>query len=569
MKHKQLLFLITFLLLISRFLFCQETGDFEHVVNWNFEDGNVGFTSELEYNIDLMEEGRYYITDDPSILNIWFPNCDDNTSGDGKMMVINSDTVNFPKIIWKQDVTGYIANEIMIFSFYFTSVNPFNVASLRVRINGVFYPEFGPLILTSEVCNWSRASLEWDPQGAEVAEIEIYNLTTDSTGGGNDFALDDITLKQKCKLDAFVGEDKLVCKGEPIEINSGINDAFFPAEIRWEPAEFLDNPNAANPVATVEDTTAFVVFIEDSIGCEFVDTVMVYTFDDPQIDITASKPNPICPVDFIELSFPEEYSCQWDTGETSNSITVNEERVYYLAYTDIAGCTYFTDYELIHDNPEYEFSISDKQAEPGEEVTFELKLENLIAIDDCDIDIITAFAEFNSSVLTPRWEFDKNDPEYIPGRVKFDADISDSLHLLTFGVSLGNEECSEVTVSETKYNNSVFTTRVDEGEFCLLDLCQADGIRLFDDNNASSSFSVFPNPSNDMININFSTMLAGRVKLSLFDIVGKEIVLINEEIISGHTYNISYDLSKINAGTYILHYETPYYNKSEIFVKTN
>ena len=52
-----------------------------------------------------------------------------------------------------------------------------------------------------------------------------------------------------------------ICPGQSVQL-----DAYGGSNYSWTPAIYLDNPNIANPIATVNQTTTFSVTISDSCG---------------------------------------------------------------------------------------------------------------------------------------------------------------------------------------------------------------------------------------------------------------------------------------------------------------
>jgi hypothetical protein len=95
-------------------------------------------------------------------------------------------------------------------------------------------------------------------------------------------------------------------------------------------------------------------------------------------------------------------------------------------------------------------------------------------------------------------------------------------------------------------------------------------------NNISSeipaAFSLkqnYPNPFNPLTNINFSLPSAGFVRVTVFDVTGREIEkLVNEQLSAG-TYNVSFDASKHSSGIYFYKLETEKFSdvKKMILVK--
>lgn len=66
----------------------------------------------------------------------------------------------------------------------------------------------------------------------------------------------------------------------------------------------------------------------------------------------------------------------------------------------------------------------------------------------------------------------------------------------------------------------------------------------------------YPNPFNPVTNINFSIPKSGFVKITVFDITGKEVAkLVNEQLSAG-TYNADFNASSLSSGAYFYRLET-------------
>ncbi len=81
-----------------------------------------------------------------------------------------------------------------------------------------------------------------------------------------------------------------------------------------------------------------------------------------------------------------------------------------------------------------------------------------------------------------------------------------------------------------------------------------------------SDFNIlqnYPNPFNPVTNIKFDIPKSSNVKISIFDILGKEIsVLVNEELNPG-TFEINWDASNFPSGVYFYMIETGDYSESK------
>ena len=117
-----------------------------------------------------------------------------------------------------------------------------------------------------------------------------------------------VLLDQPEQMQAFAGTDTLICKnhdttlGADIVATGGTPDYFF----SWYPEVNLDNPTAANPICSPEETTTYMLTVTDNSGCTATSYVTVgidpclgipVDFIDSQISI---YPNPVSDHFFIQ-----------------------------------------------------------------------------------------------------------------------------------------------------------------------------------------------------------------------------------------------------------------------------
>ncbi len=72
----------------------------------------------------------------------------------------------------------------------------------------------------------------------------------------------------------------------------------------------------------------------------------------------------------------------------------------------------------------------------------------------------------------------------------------------------------------------------------------------------------YPNPFNPSTKINFSIPKSGKVKLSVFNMVGKEVVVLLDQSLSAGNYTADFDASNLTSGVYF------YTLQSENFTET-
>jgi len=133
---------------------------------------------------------------------------------------------------------------------------------------------------------------------------------------------------------AGINSEVAICKGDStqLSVSGGISYS-------WSPSTGLNATNIPNPVSSPPLTTTYVVSITDTGGCagSFTDTVKVTvdTFNLKNISIT--KDTAICIGSSITLSAGGGISYQWNTGSTTDSISVKNDtgtHIYSVIVSD-------------------------------------------------------------------------------------------------------------------------------------------------------------------------------------------------------------------------------------------
>lgn len=168
------------------------------IFNGDFSQGDTGFTTNYVYGTGgglglLSNANQYAIATNAGATHSQFANCGDHGPGTGNMMVVNGSGV--PNEVWCQEVS-ISPNTLYNFSAWVTSVVSQNPAQLRFSANGV---PLGNIFTASPVtCQWNQFFTQWNSQSLTSVEICIVNVN--GTPAGNDFALDDIELRELCEV---------------------------------------------------------------------------------------------------------------------------------------------------------------------------------------------------------------------------------------------------------------------------------------------------------------------------------------------------------------------------------
>jgi gliding motility-associated-like protein len=172
------------------------SSDVNLIENGDFSQGDMLFTTEYNYVADPNPFGvqtAYSIVTNPGAWFTAFCNGGDHTTGSGNLMVFDGATAPFDIIVWSnQNPVTVLPNTNYTFSYYVASVAPENPARLEVFINGV--SQGNPVTAPGATCLWTQVSYNWNSGSNTTVNFAIYDRNFAS--GGNDFALDDISLKE-------------------------------------------------------------------------------------------------------------------------------------------------------------------------------------------------------------------------------------------------------------------------------------------------------------------------------------------------------------------------------------
>jgi hypothetical protein len=325
------------------------------ITNGNFAGGNSGFTSEYRYRAPGtgFTWGDYSVHNRPSDLNGAWSNCPDAT-GDGMMLICDGATspgLNF----WCQTVTVQ-PNTNYEFSFQGTSVYPASPALVVVKFNGA--AGGGPYGFSGSTCQWLRFTTTWNSGPNTSVEICLEN--TNTIGGGNDFAVDDIRLHELCEREDEVtievvemqadpgGPYELTCDIPVIQLDGSLSSQG--PDYRYEWRTFNGNiRSGANTLFPVVDRPGtYILTLFGPGGCEKQVAVEVFgKTEEPEIT-TLTADSIGCGTDSIQLFSivdPPNQGYQYTWSGPGSFISQEEAPwvrtpgTYYVVVEDIYGCS--------------------------------------------------------------------------------------------------------------------------------------------------------------------------------------------------------------------------------------
>ena len=162
------------------------------VTNGDFQSGGTPFTTGLTPGSILSGAAYYSIISNPNSQHGSAASYFDHTYGNssGLMMAVNGRDVGGPDLVWQQ-IVSVTPGTTYNFSAWISSWYPTAPAQLSFKINNIEQLVFAA---SSTTGLWQNAIFNWTA-GAAVTGATLSIFNTNYAFTGNDFALDDISLK--------------------------------------------------------------------------------------------------------------------------------------------------------------------------------------------------------------------------------------------------------------------------------------------------------------------------------------------------------------------------------------
>lgn len=179
------------LMLLLSFLVVPAIRGDELITNGDFEQGNIGFRSQLPYSPNsILDAPSYSIAKDPLKVHRDAASFVDR-SGDGSMLVFNvNGGRNGKHVVWAQ-TTNVVPDSEYLFSFWVAQWYSIGDADLDIQVNG---QSIGKVSSGRTTGAWRAFTGKWKSGEAKSAEIEIICMTR------SNLAIDDISLQGACAL---------------------------------------------------------------------------------------------------------------------------------------------------------------------------------------------------------------------------------------------------------------------------------------------------------------------------------------------------------------------------------
>jgi hypothetical protein len=361
------------------------------IVNGDFEQGNTGFISDLDYCLNSCQSSYWVDNTSSPVTTSWKPHntnlpnrgmnmeidgpCGSNCSGIctvnpaltpmpgmGGGSVINT-TLTFD--LWKQDlvVQPFTQYEIGFLSAGQNSISTIPRVKYQVQIrdaaNGAIVftsPVLSPPQTTTQQAlfspydNWVAYNAQWSSPSAVPPMVTVAIMQVEDFWGNDfDYTIDDIRMQAVGTINA--GPDALICPGTSAQLNAfpncGTGTGF---SYTWIPTTGLSNPNIPNPVASPTVTTTYTVIANGPNGSGGTATVTVFV-NQSALSVTSSQPAICSSGGSVTLTATSSFSgatFTWydqplpstavATGNSYTTPTLTAATTYYVTST-INGCT--------------------------------------------------------------------------------------------------------------------------------------------------------------------------------------------------------------------------------------
>jgi gliding motility-associated-like protein len=329
----------------------------EIVVNGDFSAGNTGFTTGYTLGTGgfyglLSNAGTYAINTSPNNVHNNFSVCSDHTTaGTGNMMIVNGANTAGTNV-WCQTVNVSPNTNYQFSTWAANALNDPNVAQLQFSINGTTLGT--PFSTATNACTWNQFFEVWNSGANTSIDICITNLN--SSGGGNDFSIDDISFRPVCTYTDQVtvtippnpvtqtSPAQTICEGDNVDITASSVSSNM--TYTWTPGGVGATINVS-PTST----TTYTVVGEDANGC-ISNTGTVVVNVNPLPVLTFEGDSVICEgtAGLIKVisSIPQTDFLWTNNNLTLATITVSPSTttIYEVTATSPQGCVATAEFEM-------------------------------------------------------------------------------------------------------------------------------------------------------------------------------------------------------------------------------
>lgn len=308
-----------------------------------------------------------------------------------------------------------------------------------------------------------------------------------------------------------------------------------------------------------EQVKVKVVFLNNNQS-----TIEFVTNTDRTVNITDFYPDLVAPstptnfnligsLDKVELSWNKNLEEDVETYEIYRSLNLDFDPDTMAAFTYSIADTFFTDTNIVYGN-NYYYSIAAVDT-AGNKSEFSGILSVSIAdtiAPQIPMGLMIEQNEVNAASL--KWNKNiENDLNNYKIYRSFESNFDpDTLATYTYSTSDTFFVDSNVEIGK-HYYYKISATDIHENESEYSDEVSLLLVSIEDKSIVPTSYALYqnyPNPFNPVTKINYQIPQPGKVKIAVFDMLGKEVAVIENNIKDAGYYTLQFDGSNISSGIY-------------------
>ncbi len=357
-----------------------------------------------------------------------------------------------------------------------------------------------------------------------------------------------------------------VCFGDSISINANIISAKKPVEFKWDFDNQTNFPDDSTLIFLPLYSDYLYLSVTDSVGCVRTDSIFIQVNPLPEPIISGNRTIPLCTCDSVTLSLDSQYSSIiWSTGDTTSSITVKDAGIYTVSVSDSNGCNNSSlPFAIDKIDPFTRISFDKKiyYSKNAEIITIYIKIDSSTFLDYCFFDSFHTNIKLNKSLLVP---LEIAESGIIAGKdrlitieKKFNG-TQNYLDSLTFIATLGDADSTLIEFENFYWTNCDYKNETVNSVYIPTDICRADSIsRFYLSGENIEPITLYPNPANSLINLEYFSAENGNFTLDIIDLCGKQLFS-NDLILSANRkFAILIDTHNFETGIYFIKISNDY-----------
>ena len=324
-------------------------------------------------------------------------------------------------------------------------------------------------------------------------------------------------------------------------------------------------PGMTTETASITTSGNYSVQVTNAAGCSGISAPVKVTID-------PIPPKPVVTSSNSVLSSTSASTYQWyvnDTlipGATSQTYTPQTGGSYTVMITDSLGCSNVSD-PFTNGGSTVIAVPAMVRAKESNHVTIGLEIASSQNVPQGISRTFTAKLRFNKTLLVPDpGSFVSMQVQGSDLVVEYSGTTSATngiISNLPFTAALGNDTCTTVSIDSFAWSTPNITVTTQNGNFCLDSLCKQGGTRLVDPEGKVAMAQPVPNPAYSSIEIDYHLIENGPTTLTIYDVLGHEVMRVVDGNETPGDYNAIADISSLPAGRYVCTLQTPTIVKSQ------